>query len=775
MPRPVRFIFALHNHQPIGNFENVFEQSYQESYLPFLDVFEQYEGLKIALHTSGSLMEWLDAKHPEYVDRVAKLVQLGRVEIIGGPFYEPILAMLPSRDRIGQIKKYKQWLENRMGGTVRGMWMPERVWEQSYVRDLADAKMEYTILDDCHFKNACLDEMQLSRHYLTEDDGRTMSIFPGSERIRYLVPFGHIDETLQYFADFANRHENGVIVHGDDGEKFGSWPDTYHHVYNERWLHRFFDMLRDNADWIITTTPSEVLDNMSLLGKIYLPDGSYREMTEWVMPAERQNELEDLQHEMQHDHRLPKLKKYVRGGFWRNFKIRYPETDEMYTRMMATSSRLQKAIDGGHSGKTIDAARDALYRGQCNCSYWHGAFGGVYLPHLRNAVYQQLIKADNLLDETLGHGDAYLDAAISDFNFDSHKEIRLANNELLAWFAPQKGGTLYELDVREICHNLGATLTRRKEAYHRLVLGGNSNDHEGGCASIHNRVVFKQEGLNERVQYDNYARKSLVDMFYDCDVTIDAVRNGRQRLHSSLHESEYQVKLYQTDSQITLVMKTEGLVYGAPIKLQKAITMTPNSPELRIAYQLSDMPRDYRLHFATELNFAGLPAGADDRYFFDADRNSLGQLGSTLDLKHTKYIGLSDEWLGIDVSLETQSPADFYAFPIETISQSEGGFELVQQSVALQPHWIITPDKNGCWSTEMTLTLDTTLAKSRYRPKKFDFTGIVNDLIAERESMQLNETVLPDENRTETRVDHSEPTLSESHIHVEAKNTVSRN
>jgi len=753
MPRPVRFIFALHNHQPIGNFENVFEQAYQDSYLPFLDVYEQYDGLKIALHTSGSLMEWLDANHPEYLERVAELVRQGRVEIIGGPFYEPILAMLPSRDRIGQIRKYRKWLEDRLGGTVRGMWMPERVWEQSFVRDLADAEMEYTILDDCHFKSACLDEEQLSRHYLTEDDGRTMSVFPGSERLRYLLPFGRIDETLHYFSEYAERHDNAVLVHGDDGEKFGTWPNTFRHVYGERWLHHFFEMLRDNADWLITTTPSEVIDALPPLGKIYLPDGSYREMTEWVMPAERQNELEDLQHDMAHDHRQPKVKKYLRGGYWRNFKVRYPETDEMYARMMATSLRLKKATDDGHQGKWIDEARDALYRGQCNCSYWHGAFGGVYLPHLRNAVYHQLIKADNLLDGALDRNDTYLDADVRDFNFDGHKEVRIANNELLAWFAPQQGGTMYELDVREICHNLGATLARRKEAYHRLVLGGNGGQHGDGCSSIHNRVVFKQEGLNERVQYDQYARKCFVDVFYDCDVPFEAVRNGQQRLHSTLHRSNYHAMLYHNESQIQLVLKAEGRVYDAPIKLQKTITMLPNSPALHVAYHLSDMPRDYRLHFATELNFAGLPGGADDRYFFDAERNRLGHLGSSLNLKHRKSIGLSDEWLGIDVSLDMQSPADFYVFPVETVSQSEGGFELVHQSVALQPHWIITPDKQGCWSTEMTLTLDTSRAKSRRRPKMLDLSEIVNDL-----HIHANDL----------RIDTFEPALPEAHLSLDS-------
>ena len=107
-------------------------------------------------------MEWLDARHPEYLDHLAELVAGGRIEIVGGPFYEPILAMIPSRDRIGQIRRYCQWLTSRLHATVRGMWMPERVWEQSYTRDLVAAGVEYTLLDDFHFKNAGLIESSSS-------------------------------------------------------------------------------------------------------------------------------------------------------------------------------------------------------------------------------------------------------------------------------------------------------------------------------------------------------------------------------------------------------------------------------------------------------------------------------------------------------------------------------------------------------------------------------------------------------------------------------------
>ena len=180
MPHPIRFLFVLHDHQPVGNFDGVFEQAYQDSYRPFLELFESYSEFKFALHTSGSLIEWLDAHHPEYLDRLAALVAADRLEIVGGAFFEPILPMIPSRDRIGQIRSYREYLHSRLGAKIRGAWIPERVWEQSLTSDIAAAGAEYIILDDSHFKSAGLDESQLFGYYLTEDGGRLLRVFPAA-------------------------------------------------------------------------------------------------------------------------------------------------------------------------------------------------------------------------------------------------------------------------------------------------------------------------------------------------------------------------------------------------------------------------------------------------------------------------------------------------------------------------------------------------------------------------------------------------------------------
>lgn len=711
MPNQIRLVLALHNHQPVGNFDDVFQRAIDESYRPFLDVFARYPSLKMSLHVSGSLMEWIETHHTDYVDQLAELVDSRRIEILGGAYYEPILAMIPSRDRVGQIRTYTRWLQNRLGATVRGLWVPERVWEQSFVSDMADAGIEYTVLDDFHFRCAGVEQSQLFGHYLTEDEGHTVSVFPGSERLRYLIPFGDPQQTIDHLAQTAEQNPNAVVVFGDDGEKFGVWPETNKHVYQDGWLDRFFAALAENQEWINVTTLAEAYDNVPPAGKVYLPDCSYREMTEWALPVESQIEFDRISRDMQSDPRWETLRSRIRGGYWRNFKVKYPEADEMYSRMMSVSRRLQETLDAADDDDPVDAdlveqARYELYRGQCNCSYWHGAFGGIYLPHLRNAVYKHLIAADNLLDRAVGKPQNWIEAVAEDFNFDAHQEVRLNNDKLIALVAPSRGGQLLELDVRDIQHNLLATLARRPEAYHQKVQAG---EHQNGdqVASIHDRVVFKQPDLDKRLQYDDHARKSLVDLFYDDDATLDSIVSGEARQLGDFTDGVYEARIRRNPDRIQVQLMRDGHAGDTPVRITKGLTLDAGSDTLQVAYLLENLPTDRQLHFAVEMNFAGMPSEAYGRNFHDIDGNLLGQLGTKLDLQNVFGLGLTDEWLGVDVGLKMSRPTAFWTYPVETVSQSEGGFELVHQSVAVLPHWHVEADHDGRWSVTMQLSLAT--------------------------------------------------------------------
>jgi alpha-amylase len=716
MPHTIRLALVLHNHQPIGNFDGVFEQAYQDSYRPFLEVFRRFPSLQICLHTSGSLMEWLAARHPEYLDELAELVSQGRIEIIGGAFFEPILSMIPPRDRIGQIRSYTQWLEARLRCKVRGMWIPERVWEPTMVSDLVEANIHYTVLDDFHFRNAGLSPELLDGYFISENDGQILAIFPGSERLRYTIPFAAPEATVDHLRSIAERRPEAVVVFGDDGEKFGTWPETKRHVYDDGWLSRFFEALVANESWIKTTTLAEAIDNVPPNGKIYLPDSSYREMTEWALPTAQLLEYERVRHELEHDPHWPVLSQFVRGGFWRNFKVKYPEADEMYTRMLMISRRVAEAEESRQNRTLVEAARSELYRGQCNCSYWHGAFGGIYLPHLRNAVYRSLIAADNLLDRAAERTDPWIEAVVGDFNLDARQEVYLANDKLAALVRPWRGGLLYELDVRSICLNLMATLARQPEAYHRKVLAG-PNSNADGVSSIHDRVVFKQPGLNDRLQYDTLPRKSLIDHFFDADATLESVAGGKSLERGDFASGAYEARLRRNPNRIQVQLSRQGNAWGHPLKITKGITLEAGSSTLEIAYLIEGLEPAQSFHFGVEFNFAGMPSGCDDRYFHDGDGHRLGHLGQQLNLADARSLNLVDEYLGIDVGWKASRASGVWTYPIETVSQSEGGFELVHQSVVVQPHWMVQADASGRWSVTMELTMDTSMAERRHEQR----------------------------------------------------------
>lgn len=714
----IRLVLALHNHQPIGNFDGVFEAAWQDSYAPFLDVLEKYPEIPIALHTSGSLLEWLVEKHPEYIDRVRMLADRGQIEIIGGPFYEPILATIPRRDRVGQISAYTRYLQKLFGVPVRGMWVPERVWEQSFAGDITQAGIEYTILDDFHFRNAGLRDEELHGYYLTEDEGRLLKIFPGSEKLRYTIPFADPQETINYLREVADRTPNSVVVFGDDGEKFGTWPGTKKHVYQDGWIYRFLDTLRANADWLKVSTLSEVIDNVSPTGRVYLPDASYREMTEWALPVSRQVEYFNVVHRHEHTPEWPQLKQFMRGGFWRNFRVKYPESNEMYARMLQVSERLQE-LTGSEAGREradlISQARTELYRAQCNCPYWHGAFGGLYLPHLRNAIYRHLILADSLLEQASGRDGQWVEIDAADYNLDARKELRFANERLVAFVAPGRGGHLYELDIRSISHNLLATLNRRPEVYHEKIkeFGERQGDHGGNHAvSIHDLVAFKQPDLHKKLQYDEWPRKSCVDHFFQPGLTLDRLQAGEGEI-GDFTNGVYETILRRADDQVQARMTRHGHLGPYAITLNKTLTLERGSGQLEILYELDALPQNVPLHFGVEFNFAGMAAGASDRYYYDGAGRQLGQLQSVQDLQGAERIGLVDEWLGLDVALELSQPASIWTFPVETISQSEGGFEGVHQSSTVIPRWEFLAPPDGKWSVKITLAIDTSAAQAR--------------------------------------------------------------
>lgn len=707
MPGRVRFVCILHSHQPVGNFDHVIEEAHQKSYLKYAEVFSQFPRIPLTNHFSGCLLEWLDEKHPEYLDRLRSLTEprngAKAWEMIGGGYYEPIMTMLPARDRVGQIAMMQDYLESRFGTRPRGCWLTERVWEPALVSDLAEAGVEYLTLDDSHFRAAGLREDELTGSYITEDQGRTVRVYPASEKLRYIIPYAQVHEVLAYLRSLVPAEGERVACYADDGEKFGVWPNTYKHVYEDGWLWNFLAALdqAQNEGWLECCTLSDANDALLPAGRVYLPENSYREMTEWALPAVTLSAYEHAVHDVKHDPRLKDILPLVKGGNWRSFRVKYEEGGRMYAKMMEVSAKV-----AGLSNKTKLAAkaRQHLYRGQCNCPYWHGVFGGMYLPHLRSAIYRELIRAEKLADEL---DDTARAAGSADYDYDGQAEVKLSDEHIALYLHPSRGGHLYEFDLRDIAFNVGDTFSRRYEAYHdkvaQAVVGGG-----GGAQSIHDQVLAKEAGLIALLKYDAYLRESLVDHLSAERLTPEHFLSGQPPSDAGFRQGAYDAELEAGEGKarkkargaaVTLIR--EGTWRGGQVSVGKRVLLG-EKPGFVAAYRVENKHgAAVQGFFAVEMNYSLLAGDAHDRYYFLADADNAGRLAMVKDLGVQPLVGLKDHWLNVALTLKASVPAQVLVSPVKTVSQSEGGFESVYQSSSVVLQWALNLQPGESFEVEL--------------------------------------------------------------------------
>jgi len=269
--KKVYFLFCIHNHQPVGNFDYLFQEAFSKAYLPLLEHLERHPGVRVCLHYSGTLLEWMASRAPAMLERLRVLIGRNQVELLSGGFYEPVFMALRDGDITGQIAMMNAFLEKHLGRRPRGIWLAERVWDPVLPRLIAGAGLSYTLLDSTHLLHAGISPEQIHGYYMTERQGSPLAVFPINRQMRYSIPFKPPEETIAYLRYMAGAENPIAVTYGDDGEKFGLWPGTAKSVYEDGWLERFFTALEENSDMIQMTTFSEYLAAAPATGTIYLP------------------------------------------------------------------------------------------------------------------------------------------------------------------------------------------------------------------------------------------------------------------------------------------------------------------------------------------------------------------------------------------------------------------------------------------------------------------------------------------------------------------------
>jgi alpha-amylase len=666
----VSFLFGIHNHQPAGNFEDVMREAVARAYQPFLERLAAFPGVRLTAHCTGTLLEFLRERAPRTFDLLGALAARGQVELLTGGFYEPILPVLPDHDKVGQIQHLSEFLKSHFGVRPRGMWLAERVWEPHLPRAIAEAGVEFVLVDDRHFALTGLDPAALTGYYLTEEQGARLAVFPISERLRYLVPFAEPAVTLDYLRSWRGPGAGLTLV--DDGEKFGLWPGTYAHVYEHGWLTRFFEALA-GADWLETPTFSDFLDAYPPTGTVYLPAASYSEMGEWALPTAAGLAREDVRRRLE---ALPDggaLAGWLRGGFWRTFLVKYPEVGDLYWKMLRLSLAIRDARVRRPDDPRLRDAQRALWRGQANDAYWHGVFGGCYLPHLRRAVKSALLDAERL--EMAAAADTGVSCRREDLNGDGRPEVLVRTPELTVTVQPERGGTVTELGFLPRTLDVADVFTRRPEVYHTRM------------------------PETSVLAYDRYRRASLLDGLFPAGEPLDPVEPWAAA-RAALGEARLASRVETEGERARVVMAAERPA-GHPVAITK--TLEVRGAAVAVEYRLrwlADEPLDGR--WAVQWNLALTAGDAFGRYFRLPGHPGLASRGAAADLA---ALALVDEWAGVELDLAWSRPGDAGWGPIETVSISEGGFERLYQGTAVLLAWPVRLDRDREWDVRLTLTL----------------------------------------------------------------------
>ncbi len=634
------------------------DSAYKDCYLPMMETLENHHGVSSGIHISGTLLEWFALNHPEYIERTGELCRRGRMELLTSGRYEPILTIFRRFDIVQQIKDYSDCLAQISGRKPEGLWLTERVWEPQLPSILSEADVSWAVVDDIHLKRAGVSGMDLFRPCITEDSGTILRLLGSNRELRYRIPFSPVESVMEKLREM---HDSGasMVFYGDDGEKFGVWPGTRKLCYEDLWLDRFFSEV-ESADWLDFSLPSEAA-RTEAAGPFYIPASSYTEMGEWTLHGRQRDEFDELREQLGTQVRSGAVDVFLSGGFWRNFLSVYPESKELQGRILSAEALVRESEN--------KEALHHFWRSQCNCAFWHGVFGGIYLPHLREAVWKELHRAERDALNTI-HGYPLIKTV--DINADGYDEIVIVSETQSLLIHPDYGLTVSEMTFLHTGGEpvpLGHVLSRQLEEYHKSLPGTGPS---GEAKTIHDGMASKQEGLAGKVSIDRWRRMCFSDIAMPSSMNLNSWKRSDRGI-THFQKPALSSSMSIRDSTVYF----SGEFVEGKLRIKKRMTAELKMPMIKTSSEYSIDPFD-RVGMEICLNL--MTGESPDRYYMvdSGGRHLMSYAGEF----HGKLIEVLDCWRKVKTVIEVNCEADVWITPLDSVNRSESGYESVHQGTA---------------------------------------------------------------------------------------------
>ncbi len=659
---------------------------------PLLEALEQTRAL-IAIRLDGTLWEYLEAEHESLIDRLSRLVGEGTVELVGGGFYAPILALLPARDAVGQLEMAAGCFERRTGVRPKGAWLDEGVWEPHLCEILAEGGARWTALPEAMLRTAAVDGVPRG-WYVTEHAGRPLAVLPIDRAFGRL--FGQGDaaaacaELLQRAQQAAPSDPRPLRLRHGATTAAWTWAGPAQLLAKDgeaRGLRRLLAALddmrsearsagldpesKDSGDddddgarppTLALALPRDTLERCPSSGRVYLASGIDADLlVQTIAPWRLDGFFSRRDLLVAGGDSTEGAEDWLRAGLWQAYLARYGEVDRLHKRMIEVSRRFAAAErvmrNGGFRAMSqLVQPRRALYRGQRGAVYGWGHAAGLHDADLRAAAHAALAEAEVAVDALICEPGPFLEVGLRDHYAELETAVLLRNRNLRALLRPSHGGVLAGLELVSAGAALHDTLTRRRE--HGHPPDAPVDGHER--AWLHDRFLPAQAapGAPPGAGWldDSEERGDLLHARYR---TLDVQTQGRG-----------------ADERAVLTLCSDGRVAGVgpdggdvAVTLVKTVAMAADADLLEARWTLDFEPApSTQLRFAIEINASlgtGSPGPGLLRWQGGAADIRRGQRLHGLracDLEHARA----------RVRLRFDRAVTLEACPIETLAQPVG-------------------------------------------------------------------------------------------------------
>jgi alpha-amylase len=380
--------------------------------------------------------------------------------------------------------------------------------------------------------------------------------------------------------------------------------------------------------------------------------------------------------------------------------------------MLKISSDLEGILGRGESTKTfIKEAKAHLLKGQCNCPYWHGVFGGLYLPHLRHAVSSELAKAQTQLDNIRHKKQDFLSIEETDLDCDGTSEIIVNNKHLSIIVKPGFGGSIPLLVFKDKDYNLQNTLARRYEYYHSEIRQSQNESGEES-KSIHDLSRSVSDDMKRNLFYDWHHRYTLLDHFFGEETNLELLNSAKFIEEGDFVNQPYQSQILTTADEIVVTLVRDGHLYRGndkiPLRLNKNIYIGKAESRIRVVYKIKNLwDQAVKIRPGVEWNFFLLGGDDMEKSFKFDDQEPVSPLVKELTTDKSSALSIVDNRIGMKINLKWNAVAGCWILPIRTVSQSEAGYDFIYQGSAVIPHWELALESGEETTIALAMTLET--------------------------------------------------------------------